>query len=878
MPACPAVRDDPGIAFHRGLRFLVSAYTAELSKHAKRLARARAAARGTSLPGGEDIDLEDRFQPLPLSPLLLSHVTSLAELSHLGSQMTLWSQLRSLAQRVSRRLLAEAQRSHESLNTSCLLEQRIAPGLAHLFGDAPEYSSAPDDAELTDHELLLGFSFTMLQRILLTPSWNIVPQKKLRGKTDLSSAQRSNILLSIFSVTALLELTEQWFSLPSVPAGCPRVVSNADALEIRSLAKLVHDEREVSARPLVQHLCAACGGLLGPKMPQRKTTAAETGKPGAAYQLLGTPCDAYAMPPFLLLFSKALLGQRLPVVFDYSAESNALRLRAPQAAPWINYLPRPKDEEADPRRPWWYCNPCWRYWQAAPNARRCRTTTKVGEFRETTALRAQLQRAIALERVPMRNKVEGYFTAWHRDLAYVHLEPALRRLYPDHPTLPTSAEVLAWRTARKSNRETLQAILSGERPASHAERENAFLEQLQLRAKEFQWAPPPRESIFKTPIPARYFQAAMGTAMHSWTLHAPDLVPVEQADLMQDVPACPAFRAIRSADARACIALCRPVAQLVEKRQLPAKAGILPTMPHQSGDLPLYPLAPAQDAARGMFTGIVAKESFSKDMFRLQPGEAEALEEVLPWLLDHNPWLAAYQSSLREVQSELEHLRQHLERVGRGLPGGLQSVRTQSGKSLVDELGEEEVALLLPVDALKECRGSYGHLRAMADVVCTSELRSSLPPCKSAPMTSATPTACPFPLYLSSWTATRPSPRSPSERVMSRQNSLSRCFLGVQALSRPLWTVSSSAMHTRAPDSGPWTVSSWMTRTLIGFSGNVSSNTKCGFSKIGVGRARHLQHPSLPMLTTPPLLLPSLLKPRAQLLIPNTPSHSAWAI
>ncbi len=713
------------IAFHRGLRFLISAYGAELSKHAKRLARVSATRSGSLPSTGEDIDLENRSQPLPLSPVLLSYVSSLADMSRWESQMALWSRLRFFAQGAANHLLTEAQHCAAPVDTSHLERWYDESGIAHLFPEATECPSQP--GPLTDHELLLGFSFMMLHRIV-SPSWDAQTGKQLRRKTDIAPARRCNILLSMFSVASLLELTEQWFSLPVAPAGCPRNVCNMDALEIRSLAKLVHDEREVSARPLVQHVCAACGNLLAPHMPQRKTSNNETGIPAISYQVLGSPCDAFAMPPFLLLFSKALLARRLPAVFEYSAATNALRLRTPKAAPWMNYLAPPKHEEVDLRRPWWYCKPCWRYWQASPNARRCRISVKEGELPETTRLRAALQSATALERVPMRNKFEGYFTAWHRDLAFNHLEPALRRLYPDHPTLPTAAEVLAWRVARKSSREALQAVFSGQGGTSHVQRENAFLVQAKLRAQELEWAPPPRESIFKTPIPERYFLAALGSSVREWAIDAVDLVPVEQPDLMQDVPGCPAFQVIRSADARACIALCRPVGQIVEKRVLPAKKGVLPTMPHQSGSLALSSLAPAQDDARGMLTGIVAKDSFSKDMFQLQPLEAAALEEVLPWLLDHNPWLAAYKTSLGEVRSELAALQEHMKQVGRLLPGGLESVRTQNGKSLADALGEEEVALLLPLDALKACSGSYAHLRTMADTICTSELRSSLPP------------------------------------------------------------------------------------------------------------------------------------------------------
>ncbi len=54
-----------------------------------------------------------------------------------------------------------------------------------------------------------------------------------------------------------------------------------------------------------------CGCLLAPARKQ----LLEGGRSGEPCQVRGTPCDAYALPPFLLLFSKALLARRLPAVF-----------------------------------------------------------------------------------------------------------------------------------------------------------------------------------------------------------------------------------------------------------------------------------------------------------------------------------------------------------------------------------------------------------------------------------------------------------------------------------------------------------------------------------------------------------------------------------
>ena len=70
---------------------------------------------------------------------------------------------------------------------------------------------------------------------------------------------------------------------------------------------------------------------------------------------------------------------------------------------------------------------------------------------------------------------------------------------------------------------------------------------------------------------------------------AEDLIPSPQFDLIQDVHGIDIFQQIRSADARACISLCRPKGQFVEKRSL-GKQGCRNIFVHQSGALPLQPL------------------------------------------------------------------------------------------------------------------------------------------------------------------------------------------------------------------------------------------------------------------------------------------------
>ena len=83
---------------------------------------------------------------------------------------------------------------------------------------------------------------------------------------------------------------------------------------------------------------------------------------------------------------------------------------------------------------------------------------------------------------------------------------------------------------------------------------------------------------------------------------------------------------------------------------------------------------------------------------------------------------------MKDVNARLEEVRESFRREGRLLPGGLENVRTAKGTTLTENLGDEDMALLLPSATLRTYTGSYQHLRAAAETICTSELRKSLPP------------------------------------------------------------------------------------------------------------------------------------------------------
>ena len=62
------------------------------------------------------------------------------------------------------------------------------------------------------------------------------------------------------------------------------------------------------------------------------------------------------------------------------------------------------------------------------------------------------------------------------------------------------------------------------------------------------------------------------------------------------------------------------------------------------------------------------------------------------------------------------------------MPVGPVSADTSTGKSLHEHLGQEDVAIFVPVEDLKALTGSYRHMRAAAHVICSAQLKGPLPP------------------------------------------------------------------------------------------------------------------------------------------------------
>ena len=467
----------------------------------------------------------------------------------------------------------------------------------------------------------------------------------------------------------------------------------------------------MSSRPLIDHICAMCGGLLQPGFGTHSSID-QTGKPGKPCQVRGEHCEWYCLPPFMLLFSKELLARRLPSVFELCRDGRLLLTDTVQQLPWLHYTTRggpghdaPKgrmrktyEYRLDVQNPWWFCRACYRY--------NHKTSANAPHFISNT-------------RIPMRNRFEGNFTKWHADIAYPLLYQA--GLYKIYPHVPPPDDVLAWRRAKEAKNE-LCLHHSDRDPMIQAT--PTYKTWMEWEHKAESWAPPAHLSTFGSPIPRKFFTNAVGKKWCLWTNL--DLIPYPQEDLVQDISGSDVFQKIRSADARACIALCRPKGQFIEKRSL-GKCGTRATFMHQSGALPLQPLLPSQDAARGMFSTVVTSKNFRKDLFELKPGEEVALAEVLPWLRKHNPWHGAYKASLDEVNEGITEILEKFHKTGHALPGGVGDLPDASGRTLAACLEKEEIGLLIPFKTLNEYAGTYQHHRAAAQHIFDSELRSSLP-------------------------------------------------------------------------------------------------------------------------------------------------------
>ena len=664
-------------AERRGLALLVAEYQELLLKYFKEQARARQVDRGEALPAGADADLEYRYERLPLSPILVGPDGCLE-----GKSM---------------KALAGATEDAAALRQILLIQVREHAESVLEAGAAGEDSCVA----LSQHQEILGAIYAYLdgKGVLAAAA---ATRKRLRGKTGVTKATDETFrLLLTFALSAWVGQTERWYRMPDAPTRNMPMVCNLTNYGVRALGSLVQDEMKYSSRPMFEHLCAACGRLLYSRT-EHAHLPRELGVCGSACQTRGAVTTWHAMPAFLLLWSKERLGCYLRAVCHYDVESKALTLRNGwESAPWLHF--QPNTRRIDEAAPWYYCTDCHDYF-----------VPTVKDPKD------HVLRPKSMVRVPMRNRQEALFTRWHLDIGFVHMREKLLVVFPNlRGQLPSADEVMHFRSVYNQ----WVQVLKEKDPMQAANTHPAALGlRAQLDDMEARWCPAAhtRADLDYSPIPVRLFAAAAGAAdVRAWDLrrcHTMDLVPHEQADLMQDMPEVPELRAIASCEARACISLCRPEGRYVSRRKLPGRAAsVVPTQPFHSGEYSIRALTPHEDEARGFITGIVATEKHLEAKFRIKPGEAAALQTVLPALRERNPWHEAYCSSLRDVQTMKEFVQQlHAEGcIAPRVPGALTD---DSGNPISHALGDEQAAILVPAEAL-DAGGSYEQLRICADTI-----------------------------------------------------------------------------------------------------------------------------------------------------------------
>jgi len=437
------------------------------------------------------------------------------------------------------------------------------------------------------------------------------------------------------------------------------------------------------------------------------------GVAGPACQLRGRITDWFSMPPFLLLWSKKALGRFLRAQMSYDESTNRLQLkgRSWKTAPWL-HLQQHVDDVHE-QTPWMYCTDCHDY--MIPSVK---VPSETVELQPKSSLR-----------IPMRNRQEALYTRWHLDLGFPHLRESLLKNFPAlQAQLPTDAEVLEFHRFKQLWVNQLRGLDPRSSRAKEHAGANAYAQKLE--ELEYKWAPPPhrRSDMDNSPIPESFFKQAAGD-IGSWDLrrvYKRDLVPVEQVDLMQDMPDLPELQDIRSCEARACISLCRPEGRYVNRRKLKGKrAPIVATQPFHAGEFSLRSLTADEDTARGFITGLVASPDHLTKMFQMKDNEGKQLHKVLPALRERNPWHGAYCTSLKHVH-EMNGFLQELKDTGCIAPKVPQGITTAAGNALSEELGAERAVLLIPAEAF-EVSGSYEKLRICADAICRSELLRTLP-------------------------------------------------------------------------------------------------------------------------------------------------------
>ena len=148
--------------------------------------------------------------------------------------------------------------------------------------------------------------------------------------------------------------------MPTNPQRHLSMVCNFTPLTIRTMGLMVNHEHGLSSRSLFTHVCAICGRLLYSRSDNSHLPR-EIGVAGPACQRRGRITDFFALPPFLLLWSKEALGRHLRSCLMYNNDKKSLTLRKGwKTAPWLHFKQHLVD--VDDTNPWMYCTQCYDYY------------------------------------------------------------------------------------------------------------------------------------------------------------------------------------------------------------------------------------------------------------------------------------------------------------------------------------------------------------------------------------------------------------------------------------------------------------------------------------------------------------------------------------
>ena len=228
------------IAERRGLAFLVREYQQVLMRKFKETKRESMVSSESVPSTGEDVDLECRYEAMPLSPLLLSNTSGIAYAT----------------------LCANSQKGKQTRSRLDDLLKKLGQDMENI-----DPGCTSEDITLSAHEVVLGASYLHLRE---TGAFKKVTDTKnrLRKKTTVeesgvadANAEMFRILLT-FALASWVEQTERWYAMPSNPERNLPMVCNMTPLTIRTMGLMVNHEHGVSSRSMFTHVCAICGRLL----------------------------------------------------------------------------------------------------------------------------------------------------------------------------------------------------------------------------------------------------------------------------------------------------------------------------------------------------------------------------------------------------------------------------------------------------------------------------------------------------------------------------------------------------------------------------------------------------------------------------------------